>query len=377
MSRAKMNMRKMKYLNKCTARFLIAVPAVLAAVDSCDLIGLGSEGSKGELRLAFSPGQECLTRSGLEIPDTSDFLLTVTDSGGKIVYDGKYGDSPEALSLDPDTYTVKVISEEFSKPKFSSPQFGDEQCVVVPAGKSVDMKLVCRQVNSGVRLLIDSAFLEAFPNGVLMLKSALGRLVYGYREKDIAYFKPGEVSLVLNEGKTDKLLMTRELKAQEILELKVNVAASAGSSSGGGTWNMSIQIDTARTWKHDTYTIGGNGDGGSGTYDAMTVAEALSSVGDENVWVCGYIVGGDLSSSSASFDKPFDSKTNILLGPRPSTSDKDACLSVQLLSGGIRDALNLVDNPELLGRKVCLKGNIVESYFGIPGIKYITDYELL
>jgi hypothetical protein len=56
--------------------------------------------------------------------------------------------------------------------------------------------------------------------------------------------------------------------------------------------------------------------------------------------------------------------------------DKDACLSVQLPSGSLRNALNLVDNPDLLGRKICLKGDIVEAYYGIPGIKNLTEYEL-
>ena len=49
---------------------------------------------------------------------------------------------------------------------------------------------------------------------------------------------------------------------------------------------------------------------------------------------------------------------------------------MQLPTGSIRDELNLVDHPELLGRKVSLKGDIVEAYYGIPGIKNITDYEL-
>ncbi len=356
---------------------MVAACAVFTAFNSCELLGIGPDGGKGELRISFAQGQESLTRAGLSIPDTSDFLLTIKDSRGKVVYDGKYGDSPEAISLDAGSYTVAVISEEFSRPAFSSPQFGDEQCVVVPAGKSVDLRLVCTQINSGVRLKIDSGFLDAYPDGVLMLKSALGRLVYGYSEKRIAYFRPGDVSLVLNEGKTDKVLVTKSLKAQEILTLKVNVASSAGSSSGGDSGRMSIEVDTLRNWISDTYVIGGGASGGSGANDAMTVSEALSSVGEEDVWVCGYIVGGDLSSSSASFEKPFAARTNFLLGPRSSTKDKDACLSVQLPSGEIRDALNLVDNPNLLGRKISLRGDIVESYYGIPGVKNIVEYELL
>ncbi len=372
-----MNMRKMKrlFLNKTPARFCLAVLAVLSALNSCEMLEALNGFGKGELRISFVREQESLTRAGTVMPDTSDFLLTITDSKGKTVYDGKYGDSPESLSLDADSYTVAIISEKFTKPAFSAPQFGDEQCVVVPAGKTVDLKLVCRQINSGIRLKIDPGFLDEYPNGVLLLKSAAGRLVYGYSEKRIAYFEPGEVSLVLNEGKTDKVLMSRKLKAQEILELKVNVASSGGSSVQGG--NLSVCVDTLRNWVSDVFTIGGGNGGGDGTYNAMTVAEALSSIGEENVWVCGYIVGGDLSSSSASFDKPFESRTNLLLGPRSSTSDRDACLSVQLPSGAIRNSLNLVDNPDLLGRKVCLKGNIVEAYYGIPGIRYVTEYELL
>ncbi len=362
-------MRKMK-------TFYPAAIAALALAVSCDMLGLKPEAEQGELRLSFAKQQEALTRAGLEIPDTSDFLLTIKDSKGGIIYDGKYGDSPESMSMDAGSYTVTVVSEEFSRPAFSSPQFGDEQCVVVPEGSSVNLQLLCRQMNSGVRLIVDSGFLDEYPNGVLLLKSSQGRLVYGYSEKRIAYFSPGEVSLVLNEGKTDKILMTRQLKPQDILELKVKVASS-GSSVSSGKGGMSIKVDTLRNWKSDTYVIGGDNGEGSGKYDAMTVSEALSSIGEEEVWICGYIVGGDLSSSSASFQAPFDSRTNILLGPRSSTEDKEACLAVQLPSGSLRESLNLVDNPNLLGRKVCLKGNIVEAYYGIPGIKNITEYELL
>jgi hypothetical protein len=110
--------------------------------------------------------------------------------------------------------------------------------------------------------------------------------------------------------------------------------------------------------------------------DALTVSQARSSIGSKDVWVCGYIVGGDLTSASASFDEPFTSRTNILIGPKSSTSDKDACLSVQLPSGDLREVLNLVDNPRLLKTKVYLRGDIVDAYYGIPGIKNISEYRL-
>lgn len=351
--------------------FIYMIMATLV-FHSCDLMG-GIPSSKGQLRIAFAHGQEILTRSGLEIPDTSEFLLTVKDSKGSVVYDGTYGASPESLSLKPGSYTVSVVSEEFNKPAFSLPQFGDEQCVLVSAGDIVNLKLVCRQLNSGIRLRIDSGFLEKYPDGALLLKSNFGRLMYGYSEKRIAYFNPGNVSLVLaNEGK-DQVLLTKTLEAQEVLDLKVSVSGSGGTSSESGSHGMSILVDTSRVWLSDEYVIG---DGLSSDGNVLSVSDARSMVGEEDVYVCGYIVGGDLTSSSASFEKPFSSRTNILIGPRSSTSDKASCMSVQLSSGVIRDDLNLVDNPGLLGRKVCLRGDIVEAYYGIPGIKNISEYEL-
>ena len=123
--------------------------------------------------------------------------------------------------------------------------------------------------------------------------------------------------------------------------------------------------------------IGGGQPGkGDSISDALTVSQATASAGEEDVWVSGYIVGGDLTSSSASFETPFTSRTNILLGSRSSASDRSSCLSVSLQSGYIRDELNLVDNPFLLGRKVCIKGDIVEAYYGLPGLKNLTDFEL-
>lgn len=344
---------------------------------SCDMLGTSSSGGgKGELRISFASGQDALTRSGLDVPDTSDFTLTVKDSKGNVVYDGKYGDSPESIEVDAGSYSIYVVSEEFTRPAFSAPQFGDEQCVVVPDGETVNVRLVCRQLNAGIRLKIDSGFLTAYPDGVLFLKASAGKLMYGYSEKRIAYFSPGSVSLMLSDGGSDQTLLTKNLAAQEILVLDVCVAESAGSSGGASqsAGKISVAVDTTRNWTADSYVIGGDDGKGGDTADALTVAQAIASVGEEDVWVSGYIVGGDLSSSSASFEAPFSSRTNLVLGPRSSSSSRSSCLSVQLPSGELREALNLVDNPELLGTKVCIKGDIVESYYGMPGIKNISEY---
>lgn len=362
----------MKRASSSRLRGVLLYLSLTVLMQSCNLLG-GIPSAEGELRIAFARGQELLTRSGLEIPDTSDFLLTVKDSKGAIVYDGTYGASPESLFLKPGSYTVSIVSEEFSRPAFSLPQFGDVQCVVVSAGDVVSLKLICRQLNSGIRLRIDSGFLSRYPDGALLLKSNFGRLMYGYAEKRIAYFAPGNISLILADGGTDQVLLTKTLEAQEILDLKVMVSSSGGSSTEtADAPGITVVTDTTRVWLSDEYVIGGTSSDGK----ILSVSDARSMAGETDVVVCGYIVGGDLTSSSASFSKPFTSRTNILIGPRSSTSDKSSCLSVQLPAGDIRDDLNLVDNPGLLGRKICLRGDILDAYYGIPGMKNITEYEL-
>lgn len=346
---------------------------LLAAV-SCQMLGVpDASDEQGELRISFHDGQ--FTKVVEDIPDTSDFILTVSGPDGKVIYDGPYGDSPESIMVDAGSYDVFVRSCDFVKPAFATPQYGDQQCVVVPSGGVANVRLTCVQMNAGVLLKVDKSFLANCPGAVLFLKSAAGKLMYAYSEKRIAYFPPGSVSLMMSQDGTDKILLTRNLQSRTVLEVAVSAAGTAG---GPEQESIMVAVDTSRTWNSESFVIGGGSSSGKGdsAANAMTVSQALASAGEEDVWVSGYIAGGDLTSSSASFEPPFSSRTNIVLGPRSSVSSRSSCLAVSLSSGDIRDDLNLVDNPSLLGRKVVLRGDIVESYYGMVGMKNLTDYEL-
>lgn len=310
--------------------------------------------------------------------DTNDFILSVVGSGGASLYYGSFGAAPTKIITSPGTYTISAKSCEFYAPLYSSPQFGDTKTAVVTAGKECRVLLDCEQMNCGIRLKIDPQFLTDFPNGVLFLKSSEGKLMYAYSEKRIAYFRPGNISLVLSDSGKERTLATYKVEAKEILTIKLEIS---GTSAPSVTSGIHIQLDTARVWRDDRIVIdagGGVSGGGSNNGDekdnALNISQAKDMIGATDVWVCGFIVGGDLSSSKCSFDIPFSSKTNLVLASKSSCRDKEACLSVQLNSGRIRDALNLVENPGLLGRKVYLKGDIVESYYGIPGIQSISEY---
>lgn len=331
--------------------------------------------AQGTLAWHFDPNMS--TRSMTEMPDTDSFILQVKNSGGEILYDGSYSNSPETMLVNPGTYTLKVLSCKFEVPAFNSPQFGDEQVVVVQAGTNTKVVFNCSQLNSGLRLRTGSDFAAAYPQGRLFASSKDGNLDYGRSESRIGYFNPGEVSVWLDDGDKSERLFTRILESREILTMGISCPGDGPSS--GTTASFSITIDTLRYWSSEDFEIGsGSSDAGSSMASAYGVGQAMEKAGEKGVWVCGYIVGGDLTSATngISFEPPFSSMTCLAIAARTSVSGKSSCMSVQLSKGDFRDALNLVDHPELLGRKIYLKGDIVASYYGIPGIQNLTEYSL-
>jgi hypothetical protein len=89
------------------------------------------------------------------------------------------------------------------------------------------------------------------------------------------------------------------------------------------------------------------------------------------VWVIGYIWGQPASGSSLK-SSPADD-TNMAIGDSPD-SDGTSFIPVELPKGNIRSELGLASNPEHIGRRVKVYGTI-EKYFGVVGVKKVTDYE--
>ena len=354
---------------------LIFLVAFLSAIFWVSCNKFPTDKAQGTLAWHFDPNMS--TRSMTEMPDTDSFILQVRNSGGETLYDGSYSNSPETMLVNPGTYTLRVLSCEFVAPAFNSPQFGDEQVVVVQAGTNTKVVFNCTQLNSGLRLRTGNDFAAAYPQGRLFASSKDGDLDYGQSESRIGYFNPGEVSVWLDDGDKSEKLFTRSLESREILTM--GISCPSGGPYSGTTASLSITIDTLRYWSSEDYEIGsGSSDAGSSMASAYGVGQAKEKAGEKGVWVCGYIVGGDLTSTAngISFEAPFSSMTCLAIAARTSVSEKSSCMSVQLSKGDFRDALNLVDHPELLGRKIYLKGDIVSAYYGIPGIQNLTEYSL-
>ena len=79
---------------------------------------------------------------------------------------------------------------------------------------------------------------------------------------------------------------------------------------------------------------------------------------------CVFVVGGEMKN------------TNILIANDPNETDYTKCIAVQLPNNDIRAALNLVDNPDNLNKKVVIKGSL-EKYLEIAGLKDLVAGELV
>lgn len=115
--------------------------------------------------------------------------------------------------------------------------------------------------------------------------------------------------------------------------------------------------------------------GGDGTGEGQSPYSVLQLItlgeGELNnvVYVRGYVVGSANRSavSNADFGTEKAVATNLLIADSPSEKDYKRCISVGLETGVIRDAMNLVDNPERLGQKITVCGS-VGNYLYILGI---------
>lgn len=86
---------------------------------------------------------------------------------------------------------------------------------------------------------------------------------------------------------------------------------------------------------------------------------------EKEIYVEGYICGayGDNKVINNKVD------ANFIIG---ATADATDCIAIQLPIGNLRDAIN-VTNDGMIGTKVMLKGNIVASYFGGPGLNSTSE----
>lgn len=358
--------------------FLVLISAAVLFTGCRD--SLGRDGTIS-MRFDRESVSECLagaaTKGIVSVPDTSDFILTVTNAvTGGSVYEGPYSGRQSVLTVEAGTYLIKVVSEEFSSPEFDKPVFGDEQTVVVGAGENVMVSLECSRTNSGMILRFSERFKAKFSDYILKLSSDDGYLEYGLSETRTAYFNPGKITLKASSGLESVDVFSRTLAAGNVLTVKLD----ASSDVTTGTPQFRIYVDTSGVYSSVDIFYDGSGSAGGGDGSTASTALSVKEAGnhiDAEVWVAGYIVGGDCTSGGKiSFSSPFLSQTNLAIADSASETDTAYCMTVELPLGDVRTALNLKDNPSRLGKKVSLFGKVNKSYFKHVGLKGVSEYEL-
>ena len=94
------------------------------------------------------------------------------------------------------------------------------------------------------------------------------------------------------------------------------------------------------------------------------------------MWVSGYIVGfsnGTDATEDAVFSAENARNNNVLIADNANETDVTKCVCVALPTA-IRGAVNLLDNPANLGKKVSVQGDL-EALYGIPGVKNTSTYK--
>ena len=157
-----------------------------------------------------------------------------------------------------------------------------------------------------------------------------------------------------------------------------------------GTWGSYPEANDDRAYPtlykyvagDEEYKDGGDdpnpGEGDDGTKEApLTVAQLKAhEMNSAKVWVKGYIVGSANGSlSKTEFGASEAVASNIILADDASCTDVEACIPVQLPTGAVRSALNLLDNPDNLGKAVTIFGS-AEKYFSVAGVKNVSEYVL-
>lgn len=110
--------------------------------------------------------------------------------------------------------------------------------------------------------------------------------------------------------------------------------------------------------------------------DPYTVEEAIEQDNNgRNVWTQGYIVGAlragvttVTSGGDILFGPDAETLNNVVIADNPNELDYTKCMLVNLPAGSFfREKVNLVDNPDMLGKLLFVKGTYAE-YMGMHGI---------
>lgn len=169
----------------------------------------------------------------------------------------------------------------------------------------------------------------------------------------------GKLTVSFNEGASaDMYSATLQLTATGINDEKVTKTIYLGAEVG------SLVLEGSGT-KMEPYTIN----------DVILLAAHEGTVfsGDQ-YWVKGYVLGAVKRYDTNKFNGVCtNDNTSLVLAKTADETDYSKIVTVELNAGDARNALNVVDNPELIGKAVKVRGSLLNSkgnpnYLEKPGV---------
>ncbi len=146
-----------------------------------------------------------------------------------------------------------------------------------------------------------------------------------------------------------------------------------------GTYGITGNNGTTDEFSIEGLTPGGDGiPEGTGTKESPYNCAQVIAGATGTAWVKGYIVGSSAGKTAAEMTNATGtaaSASNIFIAAKADETDYTKCIPVQLPAGTVRSSLNLQANPDNLGKAVSVNGSL-EKYFGQPGVKTVTEFEL-
>jgi len=112
-----------------------------------------------------------------------------------------------------------------------------------------------------------------------------------------------------------------------------------------------------------------------GSIISMAPSSTTEAV-ESSIWVEGYLVGYYQNYNAIFTADGCTQGANILMAASPTASSKEECICIQLIKDtDPRKALNLIDNPGNLGKKISVRGDVMK-YNTLPGIKNTNAYKI-
>ena len=200
----------------------------------------------------------------------------------------------------------------------------------------------------------------------------------------------GNITATLEDGENDLFAVSPATLPAEGGQLTITLKESASAGDMHGTYLKLRGKDAKNNTVEKSITliveVGYIDLEGSGTKeDPYTIADRIVLANNDGTvwsgvyyWVTGYVLGA-VKRYNDTFDGiTLNDNTSLVLAATPDETNMNKIVTVQI-GQDARAALNVVDNPELIGQQIKVQGILVHGsnatplYLGKPGVRNVNN----